>query len=585
MKPFAGTLATVALLGALAGYYFWVDVPQEKRKLQETQDSARVVPYLLDKVRDFTYQHGDLTIHAVKDDLTWKLKEPLESLADHMTVNGMLQELESTRHMRVVEESPKDLAPFGLKKPAITLTLKDKTFGEQTVMIGDESPIGHSAYFKTADNPRVLLVPGFRKNWIKTLYDFRDKTLLRFVPEAINAITFTRPQNVLKMEKTGDVWTLSEPIQAMGDKDAIGDLVSKLKHARVEAFVEEAPGGLEPYGLDTPQYTIQFSDGKDNWQLQLGSAKSPTQIHAKLKRQANVVLVETKLKEWIETSHLDLIDKRILTFEENDIVQIDLSEASGQLRLVRGKGDDSHWVIEGVEKAEADQAVINSLLFDLGDARALEFLSFGTPENFGLKSPKKTLTLKNKQGEAQSISLGNSNLAGQQSFLSRSLDKGVFVLGQETVEKIFRPLETFQDRRLIQLDDQKAQRILLEYPDQTFELTRKDNQWDLIRPEKIEGLQAYIGNDILWTLNNLRFEKEITSPTPEQKNIASPALKVTVFDAANNTLTRVQVAPPSQAEQHVVALVKGHPHPIQIASRFLDEVPHEIEKFRKSKKD
>ena len=36
-----------------------------------------------------------------------------------MTLNGILQELEGTRHLRVVEESAKDLTAFGLKNPEL----------------------------------------------------------------------------------------------------------------------------------------------------------------------------------------------------------------------------------------------------------------------------------------------------------------------------------------------------------------------------------------------------------------------------------------------------------------------------------
>lgn len=582
MKQFAGTLATVALLGALAGYYFLVDLPQEEKELQETRQSARVVPHLLDQVHDFIYQHRDLKVYAVKEGITWKLKEPVAALGDHMTINGMLQELENTRHLRVVEESPQDLGAYGLKNPGIQITLKEDTFGEETVLIGDESPIGHSAYWKTAADPRVLLVPGFRKNWIKTLYDFRDKTLLRLKPESITALTLTRPQNVLKLEKKEDGWVLTSPIKAHGDPGAIGDLISKMKHSRAEAFVEESPKNLAPYGLAAPAHAALFSDGKDTWELFLGNAKEEGRIHAKLKTQANVVLVESKMKDWMETSHLDLIDKRVLTFEENEIAEIEITGPSGKLHLVKSEGDQAKWTIKGAGE-EADQAVINGLLFDLKEVRALEFISFGEPENFGLKPPAQTLTLKNKNGNRQSLSLGNHNLGGKKVYLARSLDNGIFALEKEQADKIFRPVDDFKNRRPIHLEESKANRIVLTYPAATFELERSDGGWNLLRPEKIEGLKPYIGNDILWTLNNLQIEKEIASPTPEEKKLASPSLALAVFDANKTPLVEVRVGPSTRDPNLLVSRISGHDAPLLIQNRFLDEIPHELEKFRNSK--
>ena len=587
MKQFAGTLATVVLLGGLAGYYFLVDVPREEKQLQETRDSARVLPYLLDKVHRFTYTIGDLTIEAVKEGLTWKLKKPVEALGDHMLLNGMLQQLEEINHTRVVEESPKDLTAFGLKPPAISITLEEKSFGKKTVSIGASAPIGHSTYFKVDDNPRVVLVPGFSKDWAKTLYDFRSKVLLDFPAKEITSVTLERPKNSLVMKKEADQWRLTQPIDALGDDAAIVNLIKQIRHARVQAFVDEAPSDLDSFGLKHPGHIARFASPEKTWELVLGIAREDNSINAKLKSKTNIVAVESRVKAAIETNYLDLIDKRVLTFKEEEIVQIKIVnrelEKDGTVTLNKNEEKESGWQITTPLKTKADQAAVNSLLFDLKDTRALAFVTFGEKENFGLETPKQSLTLKNKNGDTQTLHLGNANLDGKQFFLSRSLDGGVFVLQLEKVEKLFKAFKDLRDRQLVSVESEKVNSIVLKYPDKTFELERSPTGWTLIKPEKIENLKPFIGNDILWTLNSLQFENKSPSKGSQKTGFDSPALTVSVSDEQGSELAKVIVGGSVEGTSLRWARTENPDQKVHIKNRFLNEIPGTLEKFKLAK--
>ncbi len=584
MKQFAGTLATVAILGGLAGYYFLVDVPQEEQKIQKTRESARVLPYLLDKVHRLTYKNNDLTVEAVKENLTWKLKKPFETLGDHMLLNGMLQQLEEARHTRVVEEEPKDLAPFGLQEPAISITLEEQNFGKKTVHIGAPSPIGHSAYFKVDDNPRVILVPGFQKDWVKTLFDFRSKTLLDFPTEEINQVTLERPGGALVINKENEEWHFTEPIKALGDKAAIENLINQIRHARAQDFVEETPSDLNKYELDKPKYRARFSNEKSTWGIGLGTAQGENNFHAKLENKPNVVAVENRVKAAIETNYLDLIDKRVLTFKEDEIAQIQItSEDSGKNQSVLiNKAEDEKlgWKITSPVKVKADQAAVNSLLFDLKETRALTFMTFGNKENFGLEHPKQSLTLKKKNGDTESLHLGNANLDGKQFFLSRSLDGGVFVLETEKVKKLFRSFNDLRDRTLVSIDSDQVHRIVLKYSEKTFELERSGKNWTLLQPESIKNLKPFIGNDILWTINSLQFEKEFPPKGPEKTGLDTPTLAISISDAKGKKLATVFVGNAEKDTTFRWAKTGNSTRRVQIQDRFLSEIPSDLEKFR-----
>ncbi|QPJ62120.1 MAG: DUF4340 domain-containing protein [Candidatus Nitronauta litoralis] len=584
MKQFAGTLATLVLLGGLAGYYFFIDVPREEKKIKETRESARVLPYLLDKVHRLTYKNGELTVVAEKEKLTWKLKKPLETLGDHMLLNGMLQQLEEARHTRVVEENPEDLSQFGLKDPAISITLEEKSFGKKTVHIGSPSPIGHSAYFKVDDNPRVILVPGFQKDWAKTLFEFRSKTLLDFPTEKITQVTLERPGGTLSIKKEKDEWHISRPIEALGDKAAIENLINQIRHARAQAFVEETPSDLTIYKLDKPKHLARFSDEENSWGLDLGTAQGENTFHAKLKNKSNVVAVENRVKAAIETNYLDLIDKRVLTFKEDEIVQIQITSEEGEnnrtVVINKEEGEKPVWKITHPTQVDADQAAVNSLLFDLKDTRAIAFMTFGNKENFGLENPKQSLTIKKKNGDTETLHLGNANLDGKQYFLSRSLDGGVFVLETEKVNKLFRAFKDLRDRSLVSIDSDQVHHIVLKYPDKTFELKRAGKNWTLLKPEKVDPLKPFIGNDILWTVNSLQFEQEFPSTGSEKTGFDSPTLTLSLSDENGSKLATVIVGNAVEDTKLRWAKTEDPTRKVHIQDRFLNEIPKTLEKFQ-----
>ena len=189
MKRFAGTGLMIAVFAALAGYYFLVDLPAERREREEKDRQERVLVFRFEDVLRMAYDHGDTHVRAEKQNNVWHLTEPLKVKADAMALGTFLNQLEEARFTRVVEEDPKDLARYGLDSPRFRIQINTPELGDKTVLIGDAAPSGHNLYFKRADQKQVLLVPGFPDNWVKTVFHFRDKTILDYRTRDLTAFT------------------------------------------------------------------------------------------------------------------------------------------------------------------------------------------------------------------------------------------------------------------------------------------------------------------------------------------------------------------------------------------------------------
>jgi hypothetical protein len=166
-------------------------------------------------------------------------------------------------------------------------------------------------------------------------------------------------------------------------------------------------------------------------------------------------------------------------------------------------------------------------------------------------------------------------------FAQRTGEEAVFTLKTTDAEKIFRSPHDLKDRTLLGFKKEEVERIEVHYPNQAFELKRSGTGWRLTQPERVDSIQGFIGNDILWTLNALEFES-IVSPPPgdEVTGFDRPRLMVYLWDKNNQPQGHVEVgnSVPDFPELHYLR-VGEKAATYTIKKRVLDEIPDNINEF------
>ena len=200
-----------------------------------------------------------------------------------------------------------------------------------------------------------------------------------------------------------------------------------------------------------------------------------------------------------------------------------------------------------------------------------------------MDSPQKELTVFKKDGSKLVLRLGNTDKDKQHSFISRSVDQSIIELDTDTVRKIFRSTRDFKNRKLLQFDAEQVARIKIQYPDNTFELDKQDNQWVLIQPKKLNDLKPFVGKDILWTLNNLEYETKLNSnEIGEKTGLKEPRLILSLHDQNNNSLGQLRIGQPVKDQPLVYSQLTGDPALYHIKDRTLSEIPDTLDRFRKN---
>lgn len=316
--------------------------------------------------------------------------------------------------------------------------------------------------------------------------------------------------------------------------------------------------------------------------LLVGGKMEDQGFHGKVADAKNVVLFGNQLVKDLSKKPVDFISQTLFEFQEKDVAKIQLRTPEEEILVARNKPDASKWTIEKPVESAADSTAVNSLLFDLKGARVAEFLTTAikNPRLHGLDEPKRVLTVVMGGEKTWTLELGNRSSDEKHFFAGRTGDETVFMIASETIDKLFRSLHDLKNKKLLSFKKDEVEKILIEYPDKAFELQKHKKGWGLIRPEKIRNMKGFIGNDILWSLNNLEYQSIAAPLDDKDSGLDQPAVSVTIWKKKGQKLGKVAVGKKVRDKTEYYAGVEGSADLYKIKNRFLESLPKDLQKFK-----
>lgn len=575
---FRGTASMAAVFLGLVLYYFFVDLPAEQKEKNEQEQAEKLLPLEAEKVVEFSLIGKGEPIALKREALhNWKLTLPFSASGDSTEAEAFISEVAGLKKTRTVEEYPKDLSIYGLSSPFLKIHFKFENKKEEALLIGNESPLGGHLYFKRESQPAVMMAASSQSSFKRSIYSFRDKTLLNFNTGSIQHIQILREKNPLEFKKTGEAWGITGAILAQGDKDAIMNFLQAIQFSRVTEFVNEAPDSMEPYGLNPPKLKLVLDFDNGSQTLSLGNIKEGKGYFGQINDSKNIILVGTRLFEILSQKTVEFLDKTLMEFEEKEILQLSLQSKSKTIRLIRDKNDS--WNIQSPIKTAADLSTVNSLLFDLKEAKITKYIksSMGIPESFGLDNPQKSISLKIKKSKNWTLQLGNKSVDGQQIFAQRTGQQTVFSISKEVVDKLFRSLHDLRNKKILRFESDEVNKVLIQTAENLFELRKNGPQWNLEQPKKIKT--DHIGNDLVWTLKGLEFSSIVTPPLSDNlSGLDSPSFTLRIFKNNEEEIATLKVGKFFVPEQEY--LVETGNLQYRVKSKSLDSIPLSLDKFK-----
>ena len=587
---FKGTVLLVATFIGIVLYYFLIDIPAEKLKKEEKNRSEKALPFELEHVKKISIIKKGNTIslkRSGKDE--WEMTKPLQAKGDSAEVTTFLSFLNNLNFVRVVEALPKDLSIFGLDTPYLKVILSMKNGVTMGLRVGDNHPMGNKVYLARLNEKQVLTASISKSSLDRKPYDLRDKTILSFKTPQIKKLKLIRSGKTLALEKIGESWQLLDgEITAKGDKSKIEKLLKTIQTAHVEQFIER-PKDRTPIEFKNPQITLMLTESETSTPLTLLVGEKVEQgFYAKNLAKKNAFVINRSLFDTLNKSQLvDFMDTSLVNFNNDDLSKLTLYSDNVLVNLIHDKKDSQKWTIAKPTSMKANTATINSLLFDLKDARIIKFLKTNSKNSqvTGLAAPRKEITLTYKNGKTWSLILGDITSNKTHYFAKRTEEDVVFTLQKTTVEKIFRSLHDLKDRTLFEFKNDHVKEIQINNNKKAYTLKKSKNKWTLTLPKSSNPIESFIGEDILWTLSSIEFESSILiDPGNAVTGMAEPQASIKLLGQNGSLLAHTMMGNfvPNSPELQYLKVVNNPSAIYTIKKRFLDDILSNITRSKKT---
>jgi len=428
MRGLRSTIALIVVLAGLGAYIYFVSwkTPQGDTGKKQERVFAGLESDKIEEIK-VASAAGDATT-LKKQGGGWQVVQPIAAKADDSEISGITSALSSVEMVRVIDENPTSLNDYGLSNPRIEVDFKatgDKDY--RRLLVGEKSPTGADLFAKRNDEKKVFLIPAMQETTFnRTTFDLREKVLLKFDREKVDALDVTAGGKTLAIAKDGGDWKITKPVATRADFGAVEGLVGRLQTAQMKSIVadEAAPVDLKKYGLDKPEATVNLNAGSARATLLIGGKAADNTVYARDASKPAVVTVESALIDDLKKGADDYRRKDLFEFRPFNATHIEIARNGQTVVLDRAKGQGENapdkWRRVGPTAGDVDKDKMDSLLSKLSNMRASSFVE--ATAKTGLDKPALTVTVKFDEGKKEEkVTFGQS---GSDVFAARPGEPG-----------------------------------------------------------------------------------------------------------------------------------------------------------------
>jgi hypothetical protein len=368
---------------------------------------------------------------------TWRLREPVDALADRELTEALLLELNGwtvTDFLKDDALRPEDLAPYGLATPRAVISVRAR--GGRTVTVHAGADHGaDGVHVRLAGEPHVFAAPrGPLEEAMRPPEALRSRFLLDLGLDEIEEVRVegaggdlvlarleVAPRPADREPGPAHAWRVSGSLAGEtipGDRELIDGLVGTLRRTLILKFIG---GGVAPaaIGLDPPLWRVLLrTAGGRRLELRIGTPSDAPEDagldihHVAVPGEPGAFQVKTELPALLAAGPGAFRDRRVSRLDPASVRAIKVVSAGGSWELAR-TGPGEPWMLRVgatspiAEVRELESARVDQLLGLLGETfRAIRFLpgiASYAEQGIELESPRRAIAIERIEGPAQGV--------------------------------------------------------------------------------------------------------------------------------------------------------------------------------------
>lgn len=280
----------------------------------------------------------------------WRLARPRSARADTGRIEQLLQQLQEVRVAQFVNDFPTaDLDPYGLQPPEVTLGFADGTNQLLTLEFG-RSPTNAAdlVYARRSNLPGIIAIPRAVRDRVAVSHtDLLDYQLIDFPTEAVTRVELQTGAALGLERQTNGSWRLSGAPGRPIDPALMQGFLKQLRSLRMTEVAKELVTELDlpTYGLASPlrRYGVQWHAPGANATNTLGvrldfGTNRADLVYARRADENSVYLVRLGEALALPAAAFELRDRRVWSFDTNQVMGMTLTDRGKSWRLVRSPG-------------------------------------------------------------------------------------------------------------------------------------------------------------------------------------------------------------------------------------------------------
>ena len=529
------TKTTLILLAVVVAVACWIIFYEKERPntAEANRRGQHVVNFERDQLEGFVIQNGDDKIELRRTHDQWRLEAPIKDQADRAMIEGLLGSLESwekesTIPAKEIEANKEALAEYDLAKPKLRLKLLGKEMPPE-IWFGKEAALEGKMYVRFANSKETYLARQTVRNAIaKKPEEFRDRKLTDIALSQVTRVALKTPAGEMELEKQGEFWQIVKPLRARGDNQKIGDLLAQVTSARIQQFVADDRGDLQPYGLAQPRGSITLftAENKDGQILQIGGApeKEQDQVYVRFAARGFVYTLPKNIEQILNAKPADLRDRRLARIDTDNLDRITL-EARGKGKTVLTRKDES-WTIANLNNQAANTSEVTRLLNTLQNEQVTRFVEDVASDlpKYGLDQPQLQVTFSSfasentaetQAGEQPFATIAFGKVEGEEVFARVGEEPFIVAVRRALLDEVLANPVQWQEIAIFKFKAEEVHRLTVTAADRDVTITRgANNEWT--RAEGTGPINQTNVQSLLNTLTKLRAVRWIGGATPPQ---------------------------------------------------------------------
>lgn len=391
--------------------------------------------------------------------------------------------------------------------------------------------------------------------------------------EDIISMAINRGSLKISLEKHGNDWVISQPVETKADRSVIDGIATNLAGARISRTLPAAPDRMQAFGLAPPAVQVEFKskDGKQHT-VALGEKDfSGQSVYAIVDGAKDVSLLPGSLVTIVDKPLEDLRDRSALEVESSDLNGFELKNKAGEVTAKKGASD---WQIEKPRATAADTGTVDSLLAQVTSAKMTQVVS-ETPSDlgkYGLEHPEIVFRAHDVKGQDHMLVVGKK--IDDDYYARDNARPMIFRVKADLYKKLGETFSDLRDKSIVHLDRDKIKRIEIHNQNQTFVAEQgAGNKWTVVEPADRKGKDVESWK-FLDPIDNAHAQEILDSPPGNiVAKLAKPPVDVTITDQSGKT-TKISV---SAAEgDSVYVRTSAGPSVYKVDKKLLDDLNFKV---------